>query len=210
MKHAWTKQERDTLEKRWRAGDTSSAIAADMPGVTRHAVMGMVNRLGLMGAQNTGRPALEDGPEDEDDLHSERGLELWCEAWNDARKAAAHMGYAERYDEDGETVSHLLDLDQEMAFIIMAARSGRNPTIMRSVCGPGGGGDDRIDDMLRRLDGAGVWPDGTPLPERWRSPETAGPAVVLDAMAIAGWLEVSNDREGVSYRIVPGDPSGCP
>ena len=47
MTHRWTDDERRSLRSRWLAGDTAGMIAADMPAVSRSAVMGMVRRTGL-------------------------------------------------------------------------------------------------------------------------------------------------------------------
>lgn len=46
----WSEERKETLRRLWRAKRTSGEIARHLGGVSRNAVMGMVNRLGLMGA----------------------------------------------------------------------------------------------------------------------------------------------------------------
>lgn len=48
MPEKWTDARKDALRTMWKAGATSTEIARELGGVTRNAVMGMVDRLGLM------------------------------------------------------------------------------------------------------------------------------------------------------------------
>jgi hypothetical protein len=47
----WTPERKETLKSMWQSGRTSREIAEHLGEVTRNAVMGMVNRMGLMGDQ---------------------------------------------------------------------------------------------------------------------------------------------------------------
>lgn len=203
MPHRWTDEERNTLRRRWLAGDTSRAIAAAIPGVTRHAVMGMVNRMGLMGLQGADRPTSK--PPAPAAVDPDAALDAWCDAWTEVRAAVAHMGCDQRAHE-GEVIEHLLDLDQPMTFLVVAARSGRHVPTLQVICGPQGGGNDDVDDLIVRLGASGVWPEGAPVPERWRSRDTAGQALILDAMVLAGWLDLDSQNGEPRYRIRPRSP----
>lgn len=45
----WSEERKNTLRRLWKARRTSGEIAKHLGGVSRNAVMGMVNRMGLMG-----------------------------------------------------------------------------------------------------------------------------------------------------------------
>lgn len=52
----WTHDRVETLTKLWRDGRSASAIARDLGGVTRNAVLGKIHRLGLSGRAKPARP----------------------------------------------------------------------------------------------------------------------------------------------------------
>jgi len=53
----WTDERVELLKKLWSEGLSASAIAAELGGVTRNAVIGKVHRLGLSGRAKTATPA---------------------------------------------------------------------------------------------------------------------------------------------------------
>jgi GcrA cell cycle regulator len=53
---SWTDERVDVLTKLWRDGKSASAIARELGGVTRNAVIGKVHRLGLSGRATPARP----------------------------------------------------------------------------------------------------------------------------------------------------------
>jgi len=53
---SWTDDRVEVLTKLWRDGNSASAIARELGGVTRNAVIGKVHRLGLGGRAKPARP----------------------------------------------------------------------------------------------------------------------------------------------------------
>ena len=52
---SWTSTRIDLLKKLWTDGESASAIASSLGGVTRNAVIGKVHRLGLQGRRGASR-----------------------------------------------------------------------------------------------------------------------------------------------------------
>lgn len=56
MAHHWTEDNIATLERGWAQGETSTQIARTIGCVSRHAVMGMITRRGLIGRNPNAKP----------------------------------------------------------------------------------------------------------------------------------------------------------
>lgn len=60
---SWTDERVETLKRMWSEGQSASAIAKELGGVTRNAVIGKVHRLGLSNRSEETEPAPADAPE---------------------------------------------------------------------------------------------------------------------------------------------------
>ena len=60
---SWTDERVETLKRMWAEGQSASAIAKELGGVTRNAVIGKVHRLGLSNRNDEAEPAPEPAPE---------------------------------------------------------------------------------------------------------------------------------------------------
>lgn len=56
VRPVWSEERKEMLRRLWKARRTSGEIAKQLGGVSRNAVMGMVNRLGLMGKGGSNVP----------------------------------------------------------------------------------------------------------------------------------------------------------
>lgn len=183
----WSAERKDQLRRLWSESRSSGEIASALGGVTRNAVMGMVNRLGLMGkggsktqssrpvvaTRAVGRPPVADrhdpdliartfGPGAGPSLAAARLLvaEAFGMPYDPAR-----AGHAEAYVAigaamatcDAEILSPLLDLPSE-----------------------------RIEDILARFDRFDIWKCGDPIPETWLDETYGDTALVLDSLIVAG------------------------
>ncbi len=59
---SWTDDRVETLKRMWSEGQSASAIAKELGGVTRNAVIGKVHRLGLSNRTRTGSAAPAPAP----------------------------------------------------------------------------------------------------------------------------------------------------
>ena len=60
---SWTDDRVETLKRMWSEGQSASAIAKELGGVTRNAVIGKVHRLGLSNRNDEPEPAPAPAPE---------------------------------------------------------------------------------------------------------------------------------------------------
>ncbi|MCZ0964010.1 GcrA family cell cycle regulator [Paracoccus benzoatiresistens] len=60
---SWTDERVETLKRMWAEGQSASAIAKELGGVTRNAVIGKVHRLGLSNRNDEPEPAPAPAPE---------------------------------------------------------------------------------------------------------------------------------------------------
>ncbi|MDQ1901165.1 GcrA family cell cycle regulator [Paracoccus sp. WLY502] len=60
---SWTDERVETLKRMWAEGQSASAIAKELGGVTRNAVIGKVHRLGLSNRNDDPEPAPAPAPE---------------------------------------------------------------------------------------------------------------------------------------------------
>ena len=60
---SWTDERVETLKRMWSEGQSASAIAKELGGVTRNAVIGKVHRLGLSNRNDEPEPAPAPAPE---------------------------------------------------------------------------------------------------------------------------------------------------
>ncbi|WP_415639385.1 GcrA family cell cycle regulator, partial [Paracoccus nototheniae] len=60
---SWTDERVETLKRMWSEGQSASAIAKELGGVTRNAVIGKVHRLGLSNRNDDPEPAPAAAPE---------------------------------------------------------------------------------------------------------------------------------------------------
>ncbi|MFC6461706.1 GcrA family cell cycle regulator [Paracoccus aerius] len=60
---SWTDERVETLKRMWAEGQSASAIAKELGGVTRNAVIGKVHRLGLSNRSDEPEPAPAPAPE---------------------------------------------------------------------------------------------------------------------------------------------------
>jgi GcrA cell cycle regulator len=60
---SWTDERFETLKRMWSEGQSASAIAKELGGVTRNAVIGKVHRLGLSNRNDEPEPAPAPAPE---------------------------------------------------------------------------------------------------------------------------------------------------
>ena len=60
---SWTDERVETLKRMWAEGQSASAIAKELGGVTRNAVIGKVHRLGLSNRNDEPEPVPAPAPE---------------------------------------------------------------------------------------------------------------------------------------------------
>lgn len=168
----WSEDRLERMRTMWLAGVGSGEIASLMPPITRNAVMGKINRLGLMGRKGAG--AMADATDNEIRL---KLAELLAEA-------AAHH-------DDGSP--RALGIEDELAVIQTAIMVGRrSPRIAELACPDRSRGQS----IVSRLDV--IWPaDGEP-PAAWfdDADPSGSPAFLIDVMVLAGLFEKGVAADG--------------
>tara|TARA_Y100001947_G_C10247321_1_gene264301 strand:- start:250 stop:843 length:594 start_codon:yes stop_codon:yes gene_type:complete len=172
----WTPQNIDTLETMWLWGHSSRTISEVLEFPTRNAVMGKINRLGLMkrGGEYVGAQ-LQGAQLDISIIQQElEGLTQSDFSWNDPtdRALMVQMG-ALLVGHHAETVS--------------AAIGKPLPEVAQTM------------EAMHRT---GVWRKGEKPPSKWWENKEGNVAFLLDAMVTAGII-VFEDREGERYYATP-------
>jgi hypothetical protein len=159
----WTEDRLDRLQTMWLAGVGSGGIATVLAPIGRNAVMGKINRLGLMGRKGDG--AMADASDDEVRL-----------------KLAEILAEAAARNDDGSP--RALGMEDELAVAQTAIMVGRrSPRLVTLSCPD----PERARAIVARMDETGIWPADRGPPARWFSdPETSDSACFLvDLMVLA-------------------------
>lgn len=188
----WTQDERRTLSDMWLAGRSSSEIAANLKGRTRDAVMGMVNRLGLMGRARSGAQAAAL------DFHS---------VYMTALDHLKPLGRDETlmWNADGSDLvatHHLLDIHGDVAFLMTVILHGRDPAAIALAYEVT---EAEAATRLRRLNDTGLWRDGEPRPVHWNQVARTPQILIMDAMVLRGLMDVSGFNGSPRYRLPYSD-----
>lgn len=183
---AWTDHEKRTLREMWLAGRRSNEIARSLGGRTRNAVMGMVNRLGLMGRKEPA-PAVLGGD--------------FVTVYTEALDRLAPLGRDEVLgwdDDEPIETRHLLDIHEDVAFLMSVILHGKDPeTIAQTyeVSLP------EAVRLLRRLHSTGLWRDGEQRPKHWDEVTGTPQVLIMDAMVLGGLMEISGFPGEPTYRF---------
>jgi len=168
----WTPQNIDTLETMWLWGHSSRTISEVLEFPTRNAVMGKINRLGLMkrGGEYVGA-RLQGAQLDISIIEQE--LEELTQSdfdWDDAtdRALMVHMA-ALLVGQDPETVATAISKPLSQVSHTMAA-----------------------------MHATGVWRKGEKPPAKWWDNKEGNVAFLLDALVTAGII-IFEDRDGERY-----------
>jgi len=160
----WTEDRLDRLQTMWLAGVGSADIATVLEPISRNAVMGRLNRLGLMGRKGEG--AMASASDDEIRL-----------------KIAEILAEASARYEDGSP--RALGMEDELAVIQTAILVGRrSPRVISLSCTDTA----KAKAIVARMGETGIWPEDRGPPAGWFSdPDTTGSACFLvDVMVLAG------------------------
>lgn len=161
----WNDEKKFALETMWLWGVSSSGIAASLD-MQRNAVMGKVNRLGLMGR----------GGERLGMANAQSGLDQ-----RDVAQAVADL-IGEPYDPSRRV--HL-----NAAVTVAALFTGRHADMVGSTVGqPAASVEQAFDDLHE----TGVWRRGKPPPNAWWHHQEGQMAFLLDMMASSGVIAIAN------------------
>jgi len=178
----WTKDRLDRLQTMWLAGVGSNGIASVLAPIGRNAVMGKINRLGLMGRKGEG--AMADASDDEIRL-----------------KLAEILAEAAARDEDGSP--RALGMEDELAVAQTAIMVGRrSPRLVTLSCPD----PDTARAIVARMDETGIWPEDRGPPASWFSdPGTTESACFLvDLMVLADIFRRDLDKGGEETLEITG------
>ena len=178
----WTEDRLDRLQTMWLAGVGSNGIASVLAPIGRNAVMGKINRLGLMGRKGEG--AMADASDDEIRL-----------------KLAEILAEAAARDEDGSP--RALGMEDELAVAQTAIMVGRrSPRLVTLSCPD----PDRARAIIARMDETGIWPEDREPPASWFSdPGTTESACFLvDLMVLADLFRRGADEGGKETLEITG------
>ena len=167
----WTPEHAWTLEQMWLWGIPSGVISRNMGNLTRNAVMGRVNRAGLMGrgGERLGRE-LEGAEIDPEGL----------------RETAAEL-MREPYD-----AGNALHRHAEIAVACLLVGHS-----VRAVAKATGHDRGRVEATIAAMHERGVWKDGEAPPSAWWHHEEGRMAFMLDMMATEGLVVAHRtDRHG--------------
>lgn len=183
---AWTPERADSLEQMWLWGIHSTSIAHNLGEVTRNAVMGRINRSGLMGrgGERLGREL--------------SGAVIDRDAAREAVETLLHEGC----DEGRSMHRHAL-------VAVSCLLVGKAPSNIAKALGM-----DRhlVEASITALHDTDVWRHGEPPPAAWWHHEEGAMAFMLDMMAADGMILLSDtDRHGGrTYSRVPEQQDGTP
>lgn len=170
----WTEDRLSRLQTMWLAGVGSAGIATVLSPISRNAVMGRLNRLGLMGRKGEG--AMADASDHEVRL-----------------KVAEILAEAAARDEDGSP--RALGMEDELAVVQTAIMVGRrSPRVISLSCTDPA----KASAIVARMDETGIWPEDREPPAGWFcDPETTESAgFLLDVMTLAGIFRKRADDTG--------------
>ena len=168
----WNEQAIDTLEAMWLWGHNSRTISDILEFPTRNAVMGKLNRQGLMrrGGERIGAH-MKDVL-----LESDEFIKKIEELTQDS------------YDWDDQ-------VDRALTVLLASLTIGQNAeTLAYALERP----LDEIASVLSAIDKTGVWPIGKAPPAKWWHNREGNLALLLDAMVCAGLL-VFEEKAGERY-----------
>lgn len=172
---SWTDDRIDILRRMWAEGSASGDIARAI-GKTRNAVMGKIDRLGLIG--DKGKAAPSESP-------PERRTPAFCRT-----EAIAYIEpLCGEYDETN--LLHRL-----MIVTIAAACGKREHSLLSEQTGLDAS---EVSQCLNLLDASGVWPATEGHPEDWAC-EQGNAMLLIDVMVATGELRrVMHDGEWKYY-----------
>jgi hypothetical protein len=170
----WTEERLDRLQTMWLAGVGSGGIAEVLAPIGRNAVMGKINRLGLMGRKGEG--AMADASDDEVRL-----------------KLAGILAEAAARNDDGSP--RALGMEDELAVVQTAIMVGRRSPRVAALSCPDPA---RAGAIIARLDETGIWPEDRGPPAGWfverESAESA--CFLVDLMVLADIFRKGSGEDG--------------
>lgn len=180
---SWTPERTDALVQMWVWGIGSGNIAKSLGDVTRHAVMGKINRLKLMGrgGEHIGRrnprpPMNGDVPLTEKDI-----ADSVAEIFN------------EPYD-----VSHVEDRNAAVALTCLLV--GHDAASVKKVLGYD---EADIEQAIDDMHDTGVWLRNTPPPHGWWHHKEGNMSFLLDMMASARMIMIAPIKGERAYGPIP-------
>lgn len=199
----WTSERKDAVRRMWTKGSTSGQIAEFLGDVSRNAVMGMVDRLGLMGNRKTSgtrgtasatNPAGASGVTVSEEVPHDRG-KAPVRRRDDRRGQGSGDAAAEdaRHGADWRTVVGMVE--EIMGEDYDPARPGHRSSLI-AIASIVGGGDARsalpegfpetaIARVLLAMDEGGIMTDGR-APARWLDAATGDVAFLIDMLVLDG------------------------
>lgn len=170
----WTPQAVDTLESMWLWGHSSGTISTILEFPSRNAVMGKVNRLGLM----------------------KRGGE-----YLGARMVGAQVDVAAVETELADFTGAAFDWDDPVCRALMVQMIclfvGQHAN---SVAEASERPVEEIAEVLEAMDATGSWKAGEQPPTAWWHAREGNIAFLLDAMVTAGLIACEQRKSGRFYR----------
>lgn len=170
----WTPQAIDTLESMWLWGYSSGAISTILEFPSRNAVMGKINRLGLM----------------------KRGGEYLR-----GRMVGAQVNVTAVESELADLTGAAFDWDDPVCRALMVQMMclfvGRHADcVAEAINRPA----DEIRQVLKEMDAAGSWKSGERPPAAWWQAKEGNMAFLLDAMVAARLIACEQRKNGRFYR----------
>ena len=179
----WTDHERNILCEMWKAGRTSGEIAKALGKRTRNSVMGMVNRLGLTRKNQTDIP---------NDFHS-----IYMQTLDYLSPLGRDEVLLED-EHDNIEVHHLLDIHEDLAFLMAVILHGRKPAVLSMVYEKT---ETEVKTLLQRLHDRGLWREGEPRPMRWNNVAKTPQVLIMDAMVFKGMMDIAGFPQAPRYRF---------
>ena len=162
----WTPERLDVLEQMWLWGVTSGAITENLGDVTRNAVMGKINVLGLMGRGGERlRQINEDAAVNVEDIHESVG-ELLGEPYE--ADNAMHRNAA-----------------VALTMLIGGCHVGNVASLLKRPI-------EEVHASFVALDTSGAWSKGKPPPSAWWHHAEGSISFMLDMMASVGKISIHN------------------
>jgi hypothetical protein len=156
----WTKDKETVLESMWLWGHSSEKIAQVLPEFTRNAVMGKLNRLGLMGRKGEYLHKIKL----ESEINREDVEDFIQEILNETP--------------DFSDQTHLY-LGVALTSIFAGRDAGGISEKLRLPLS-------KVEKVLKAYDSKGIWKEGHPPPLEWWKDNHGNMAMILDAISAMG------------------------